>query len=488
MQQPEMGRMQSRLDFLGLGADEQHRLQRQARAVDAAIGKALDPLYAKLRAVPELSRMFGSDHAMNSARKRQHDHWRRILKATFDQDYCQSVLRIGEVHATIGLEPSWYIGAYGIVLDAVLQQLIENRSTWTKHSRAELGRDISVVMRAALLDIDVSTTAYLNRLAEERAKIEQQQQRDFAMIASALDKLAKGDLSVRLDPKLNEQTRFNQTIEQLEQIISGVRRATQMIDGGSSEIAAAADDLARRTEQQAASLEQTSASLDQLTSTVRESANRAKEAEAMASHARDVAERSSGIADETRTAMAQVSESAQEMGQIIGVINEIAFQTNLLALNAGVEAARAGESGRGFAVVAAEVRALAQRSSEAVSTIQQLIDRSAQQTQRGADLVGSTHEVLTEVVDLFRTISGLMIEMATTARHQAGSISEINQAVRQLDLMTQQNAAMVEETNATTSTLKGEANTLSQLVNKFGSETTPFRAVVLPHESKRRYM
>lgn len=469
MQQPEMDRMQTRLDFLGLDAKAQERLQRQERAVDAAIGKALERFYTKLRTVPELQQMFGREEVMQSARKRQHDHWRRILKATFDAEYCQSVLRIGEVHANIGLEPSWYIGAYGIVLDSVLQQLIEERRTWTKGARGELGRDISVVMRAALLDIDVSTTAYLNRLAEERTKIEQQQRRDFEMIASALDRLAGGDLSVRLDPRLDERTRFNQTVEQLEQIISGVRRATQMIDGGSSEIAAAADDLARRTEQQAASLEQTAASLDQLTSTVRESANRAKEAEAMASHARDVAERSSGIADDTRTAMAQVSESAQEMGQIIGVINEIAFQTNLLALNAGVEAARAGESGRGFAVVAAEVRALAQRSSEAVSTIQRLIDRSAQQTQRGADLVGSTHEVLTEVVDLFRTISGLMIEMATTARHQAASISEINQAVRQLDLMTQQNAAMVEQTNATTASLKGEAGTLSRMISRFDS-------------------
>lgn len=197
----------------------------------------------------------------------------------------------------------------------------------------------------------------------------------------------------------------------------------------------------------------------------------------MASHAREVAEKSSGIADDTRSAMQQVSESAQEMGQIIGVINEIAFQTNLLALNAGVEAARAGESGRGFAVVAAEVRALAQRSSEAVSTIQRLIDRSAQQTRRGADLVGSTHEVLAEVVSLFRTISTIVIEMATATHHQAVSISEINQAVRQLDTMTQQNAAMVEQTNATTTSLKTEAGTLSRMVSQFGGAGGTFQSV-----------
>lgn len=469
MTQPETGTLQDRLDFLGLGTAAQERLRKQEGRIDAAMDLALEKFYQKVRTMPALQKHFPTEDMVRSARARQHQHWRRILKARFDDDYSASVLRIGDVHATIGLEPKWYIGGYGIVLDILLEHLTTARRTWNSYSRAELGRDLSVVVRAALLDIEVSTTAYLTRLDHARKTVEAQQKQDFDTIAGAMARLAEGDLSVRLAARLDEQTRFNETVEKLEQIMSGVRRATQKIDGGSSEIAASADDLARRTEQQAASLEQTAASLDQLTTTVKDSATRAKEAESLAKHARDVAEKSNGIADDTRSAMRQVSESAQEMGQIIGVINEIAFQTNLLALNAGVEAARAGESGRGFAVVAAEVRALAQRSSEAVSTIQQLIDRSAQQTSRGADLVGSTHDALGEVVGLLRNISTIVIEMATSTRHQAVSISEINQAVGQLDLMTQQNAAMVEETNATTTSLKGEAGALTRMVSQFGA-------------------
>lgn len=205
----------------------------------------------------------------------------------------------------------------------------------------------------------------------------------------------------------------------------------------------------------------------ELTNIVQEAALRAKDAEQMTTRAQNVAQKGSDTIEDTRVAMQQVSDSAQEMGQIIGVINEIAFQTNLLALNAGVEAARAGDSGRGFAVVAAEVRVLAQRSAEAVSTIQGLIDRSNQQTARGSALVGATHQVLGEIVTMFNSVNKLVIDMAAATQHQATSISEINTAVRHLDQMTQQNAAMVEQTNATTVSLSGEARELAHLIQRF---------------------
>ena len=165
--------------------------------------------------------------------------------------------------------------------------------------------------------------------------------------------------------------------------------------------------------------------------------------------------------------MDDVSSSAGEMGQIIGVISEIAFQTNLLALNAGVEAARAGEAGRGFAVVAAEVRALAQRSAEAVRTIQTLIDRSVQQTTHGVSLVGATHQALSDIVLVFNEIEGIVTEMSSTAQRQSLSISEINSAVRYLDDVTQQNAAMVEEANATSTLLNAEVKDLTRIVSSF---------------------
>ncbi len=457
----------ARLAFLELGAEDQARLRALARLIDARMEMALSDFYEKVARTPAIRHHFQEESRMKAAKSRQAAHWRHITKAEFNAEYISAVRRIGAIHADIGLEPRWYIGGYATVLDRLVRMLIDSRRTLTAGSRANLGRDVSVVMRAALLDIDLSISCYLEKLDEARKQAEDAQHRVFDSIAAALARLSEGDLGVRVDQALSDQTRFNETMGTLSDIISSVRRATQAISTGSGEIAAASDDLARRTEQQAASLEQTAASLDQLTTAVHESATRAKEAEQMATRARQVAEKGSKIMDETRSAMNEVSKGASEMGQIIGVINEIAFQTNLLALNAGVEAARAGEAERGFAVVAAAVRALAQRSAEAVRTIQTLIDRSGEQTAEGVKLVTATHSVLGEIVESFNEINTTVIEMATSAQSQALSISEINTAVRYLDVMTQQNAAMVEQTNATTNSLNSEAKDLIGLVQRF---------------------
>lgn len=465
--------MQARLEFLELGTDSQHRLRKVASFIERSMGPALEHFYSKITPHPAFRHMFASGARVQAAKDRQEMHWQRITKGDFGADYAASVQRIGGIHATIGLQPRWYMGAYGLLLDHIVQAIVTNRRTFTARGRRDLGKDISVILRAAILDMDLSMSGYLNEIENARLKAEESQRESFQIIATALGKLADGDLSARIDASLSEQTRFNETMERLADIIAGVRRATQSIGSGSTEIAAASEDLARRTEQQAASLEQTSASLDQLTTIVQEAASRARDAEQMTNRAQSVAQKGSSTIEDTRVAMQQVSDSAQEMGQIIGVINEIAFQTNLLALNAGVEAARAGESGRGFAVVAAEVRALAQRSAEAVSTIQGLIDRSNQQTARGSALVGATHQVLGEIVTMFNSVNRLVVDMAAATQHQATSISEINTAVRYLDQMTQQNAAMVEQTNATTVSLSGETRELTHLVQRFTGLGSP---------------
>ncbi|ADO42429.1 globin-coupled sensor protein [Ketogulonicigenium vulgare] len=465
---PAAADMENRLPFIALDSAAQQRLRSLAGPIGAAMGPALDDFYARVAQTPALRHHFPTQDRMNSAKTRQESHWKRIAQGDFGPDYVAAVRRIGAIHADIGLEPRWYIGGYGLVLDRIIRDIVTTRRTWTGKDRARLAADLSAVVRAALVDIDLSITCYIDKLDEARERSEVAQRSAAETIAAALGRLAEGDLGVRIDAELSARTRFNETMESLGDVISAVHRASEAINVGSAEIAAASDDLARRTEQQAASLEETAASLDQLTSAVQDSATRAASAEQMANRARDVAQKGSAIMDETRTAMAQVSSSAGEMGQIIGVINEIAFQTNLLALNAGVEAARAGEAGRGFAVVAAEVRALAQRSAEAVRTIQALIDRSSEQTERGAALVGATHAALGEIVVMFHDINTTVVDMAESAQKQALSISEVNTAVRYLDMMTQQNAAMVEETNATTNSLNNEAKDLTQLIQRFG--------------------
>ena len=249
--------------------------------------------------------------------------------------------------------------------------------------------------------------------------------------------------------------------------MSRVTAATDGIRGGSEEIGIAADDLSRRTEQQAASLEETAAALDEITSTVRRSAAGAKQASEVVAGAKLEAERSGIVVDQAVAAMGEIETSSREIGNIIGVIDEIAFQTNLLALNAGVEAARAGEAGRGFAVVAQEVRALAQRSADAAKEIKTLIGASARQVEAGVGLVGQTGEALRGIVAKVVEIDALIVQISASAQEQATGLHQVNTAVNQMDQVTQQNAAMVEQTTAATHALKGQTAELVALISAF---------------------
>jgi methyl-accepting chemotaxis protein len=247
---------------------------------------------------------------------------------------------------------------------------------------------------------------------------------------------------------------------------------------GTDEIARAADDLSRRTEQQAASLEETAAALDEITATVQRTALGAHEASETVGQARTEAVRSGEIVADAIQAMSDIEVSSREIGNIIGVIDEIAFQTNLLALNAGVEAARAGEAGKGFAVVASEVRALAQRSAEAAKQIKSLISSSSEQVTKGVDLVGRTGRALDQIVNQVTSMDALVSQIAASAQEQSAGLAEVNTAINQMDQVIQQNAAMVQQSTAATHTLRNESTQLSNLVSRFdagSSETSSGR-------------
>ncbi|MEP0191181.1 MAG: HAMP domain-containing methyl-accepting chemotaxis protein [Erythrobacter sp.] len=291
-------------------------------------------------------------------------------------------------------------------------------------------------------------------------------------LSGALDRLAEGDLTYRIgdsfkgeDKKIAES--FDASAGKLSSMIGAVHASASSVKTGSDEIREASDDLATRNEQQSASLEESASSMNEVTELVKKSADNARAAQTAMSDTHKQAEDGGEVVKKAVDAMASIEKSSEEITQIIDVIDGIAFQTNLLALNAGVEAARAGEAGKGFAVVANEVRALAQRSAEAARDIKQLISNSTAQVGEGVNLVGETGTLLEAIVGQIGKVAGQVNEIASMSASQANNLDQVSQSVSTMDQMTQQNAAMVEQSTAASRNLSDEAGRLSVLVKQF---------------------
>lgn len=353
----------------------------------------------------------------------------------------------------------------------------------SKNEVGQLSRAMEVT-RVALLEAE-----------QKLAQIEESRVADRGAVVGTLEQhlsqLADRDLDCEINEAFPEEyetlrASFNSTLETLKDTISEVITATDSIANGAGEISQAADDLSHRTESQAATLEQTAAALEQMTAAVKSAAGSAKSVEGAMSGARSEAEISGKVVQDAVSAMTAIEQSSSQISQIISVIDDIAFQTNLLALNAGVEAARAGESGRGFAVVASEVRGLAQRSADAATEIKTLIQDSSQQVEQGVSLVGKAGDALGSITGRVNEISKLVTAIASSAEEQATGLGEINTGVIQLDRVTQQNAAMVEEATAAGHLLHSDADKMSTLVARFsltGATATPKLQPPQPRQS-----
>ncbi|HYE46906.1 MAG TPA: PAS domain-containing methyl-accepting chemotaxis protein [Caulobacter sp.] len=360
------------------------------------------------------------------------------------------------------------------------------REVWIQASYSPMMGPDGRAFRVIKVGADISALEQERlRIEADRARVAAEQDLVVKALTAGLSRLAASDLTAGItDPVApayeTVRSNFNEAAAQLRQALSVISDYAGAMKAGAGEISQATDDLSRRTEQQAAALEETAAALDEITAAVRKTAEGAQQANKVVNGARMEAEKSGLVVREAVAAMGEIEQSARQISQIIGVIDEIAFQTNLLALNAGVEAARAGDAGRGFAVVAQEVRALAQRSAEAAKEIKALISASSQQVSQGVTLVGQTGDALQRIVTGVSEITGLVAEITASTQEQATGLSHVNTAVNQMDRGAQENAAMVEQASAASHTLNQQVEALAEQISRFSLSNQPGGATLAP--------
>ena len=493
--------LQTRLDFIGLDQAARERLAGVQRHIDTHLPLALDKFYAKIAQVPAVARFFDGKPQMDRAQSKQIGHWKAIAAGQFDDNYFEASTRVGLRHAQIGLEPRWHIGGYGVIIETLVRGLIHDvmaEALTPKQGRFgrkaqqspadvleqadAMAEALGDVLKSMLLDIDIGVTAYFDKLTEEaraaddaaKAKIN----RAVALTGAVLKDMAQGDLTSRItedfEPEFEQiKDDTNAVAEKLTGIVSQLQQTSRSLKTATGEILSGANDLADRTTRQAATIEETSASVEQLSTAVVENARRAATASEKAQAVSTSAAQGGDVMRRASEAMLAIEASSGKISNIIGLIDDIAFQTNLLALNASVEAARAGDAGKGFAVVAVEVRRLAQSAAQASNDVKALIEASANEVQSGSRLVAQAEQTLLGIVSGAEESASLIDTIAQANKEQSGALEEVAVAVRQMDEMTQHNAALVEQTNAAIEQTEGQAGELDDIVDVFRIGATP---------------
>ena len=498
--------IQDRLDFIGLDEPALAQLQDVQAAVDKHLPEALAAFYEVIGRVPAVSKFFDGPRQMATASAKQLDHWKRIVSGNFDTGYVEASRRIGVRHAGIGLEPRWYIGGYSRIAETLFAGIIRDTLAAIPEKKglfgpATIARDdvsaaaeqlagaMTALIKTVMVDIDMAVTVYFDNVSEAAAARDREMHDRITWAAEVtgevLQRIAAGDLTETIEADLDGgftriKSDVNSLVDQLSGIVGRLRGTSGQLRSATGEILAGANDLSERTSRQAATIQQTSASVERLAEVVAENAQDAASASTSAQAAAETARQSGAVMTEATNAMERIRSSAERISRIIGMIDQIAFQTNLLALNASVEAARAGEAGKGFAVVAVEVRRLAQSAAEASTEVKHLIEQSTAEITEGGRLVGSAAGKLEELLATAQQTDAAMQRIAEAGREQAQSIGEISIAVRQMDEMTQHNAALVEQTNAAIEQTKPQAVELDRIVDVFSVRSSAPEAVPMP--------
>ena len=446
--------------------------------VDRHAPAALDLLYAQINADPECARLLPTPEMQAHAASAQLQHWKQLFSQKFDSAAHARSEHIGSVHARVGLSPFYYVNGYAIVLEQIIAKALSGGLVGRLRGR-RAARVVATLVKTALLDMQVALSAYAKAEAGARDAMTGQ-------MAKALAAMAGGDLGAPLGNLPRAYAQIEADFDNMRRHISSalvqMTESAKDVQLGSNEISAAANDLALRTEKQAATLARAAEALREVTDGITSTASSARQVNTSVSEAEEQAQYGGSIVKSSVLAMDKIKQSSEEIAQITDVIEAISFQTNLLALNAGVEAARAGDAGKGFAVVASEVRALARRTSESASDIKQLIARSAGDVAEGVDLVAKTGAALDSIIEKVANATAQAGEIASSSQSQADSMQGIAREIHEMDLNTQHNAAMAEQSNAASRSLSHLAQDMARKVGQFrlAGAATPNPAEIPP--------
>ena len=424
-----------RLKFIELDEATRMRLRALKATLGPALKRGLDRFDAMIAETPALAGLYARQGTRDRARDQEAEHWQYLFDGRFDEDYADAVRCVSATRASTGIEPRWQMGGYALILETMIEDLFRDDTGWhlgrKRKTGPERAKDVVALFKAAMIDMDLSTSFYLEALKNERDRLAVEQ---------------------------------NAMIDKMRGIIEGVEASITQFSTSTREISEASGDLSSRTEGQAQSLARSVAALDDLSKGVRSVSERAARIATMMEGTGAAAEEGGRLAARMNTAMERIAQSSEQVRKTISVIDDIAFQTNLLALNAGVEAARAGEAGKGFAVVASEVRDLALRSTNAAREIKGLIQDSEGHVGAGMGQVKETAGALTQIAQSVQEVKGLVSEMSDDAKTQTSRITEISTSIAEFEHLTQQNAAMSEETAAASVSLADEAKAILNLV------------------------
>jgi len=433
----QAGSLLERLRFAGLDDGQTDVLRRNRQSLGAQVELALRDLFQRLQTFPEAARHFTSDRQIDRLHDLQSSHWSVLTDARFDSLYAERVKVLSDAESKMGLDPRWQIAGHAIVLERLICSMIEE--LWPKSvlplgksRRQELNDLVAALVRTVFVDTEIAVSLRFNeqRHSHQRQLAEQRKAGEaeaLALFGDVTQALGRGDLSVRTPADVSAAYQplaqeLNGALDVLERQVIGLSDQATTMESSSQALAGQTGQFAAKAQEQSEALGDTVASLAAIVDRVKLNAAQTRVAEKSVAVTRQSAEHSGEIAGQAISAMADIEASAEKIGQIIGVIDEIAFQTNLLALNAGIEAARAGESGRGFAVVAQEVRALAQRSGDAAREIKQLVSNTKSQVEAGVERVGRTQDAISSIVEQVRGINDAIAGIADETAEQVSGL------------------------------------------------------------------